>query len=479
MPSLAAIRFNAWKQRPRFACDHQLFLTLCKVVGISGLVLYLLYLSLFLNHSNSGSTSELILSPTESDYSTNISHLVFGLVSSVKTWKERRPYVEAWWQPNSMRGYLILDEPPPQELLPWPSTSPPFRVSLNYSKLEQESKHVAPNMIRMVMAIQETFRVGDEGVKWYVMAFDDSILFVDNWVDVLGKYDHNDYTYIGGQSETILSNMFFSFDQGFGGAGIALSYPLAAAMAKDLEGCIKRYPYAHSADFIVQFCVDEFGISLTPEKGIHQIDLRGDISGFLSAHPQARLLSLHHFDYVDPIFPSMDPIQSTFHLMRAEKVDHSRLLQQTICYDKTRNWSFSISWGYSVHIYEQIYSRTMLKRPLETFKPWVEKAVPPMFMFNTRWPCETPNVFFFDSIEKASNDWILTTYVRSSSPQYPHCPWSGNHFALHISKIHVFSFTEKLSQVGRSECCDVTVHDAGKNIAEVKLRTCKDDEIIA
>ncbi|KAE9462219.1 hypothetical protein C3L33_05875, partial [Rhododendron williamsianum] len=134
-----------------------------------------------------------------------------------------------------------------------------------------------------------------------------------------GKYDHTKYYYIGDYSESVLSNLFFSFDQGFGGGGIALSYPLAAAMVKDLKGCIRRYPFVRSADTIIQFCVDEFGVPLTVEKGIHQIDLVGDISGYLSAHPQSPLLSLHHLDFVDPIFPSMGRFQSTNHLMKPRK----------------------------------------------------------------------------------------------------------------------------------------------------------------
>ncbi|GFY94313.1 fringe-like protein [Actinidia rufa] len=378
------------KQKHRFSPD--LFVSRqCKILAISGLVLYLVFLRHF-KHPNCPPKTG-----SEKESPTNITHLMFGLVSSVKSWKDRRPYIESWWRPNVTRGYLFLDEAP---RLPWPSTSPPVRVSDNYSILEQESKHVAPIMIRMVLAIVETFREGRR------------------------------------RSEV-----------GFGGAGIALSYPLAAAMVKDLKGCIRRYPYLISADLITQFCVNEFGISLTVEKGIHQIDLRGDISGFLSSHPQAPLLSLHHFDYVDPIFPSMDSIQSTNHLMMAAKGDQSRLLQQSICYHRQRNWSFLISWGYSAHIYERIYPRSMLKRPLETFKPWIEKSKMAKFLFNTRWPCETPNVFFFESIKRASGNQVFTTYGRSSPPLYPDCPWKGNRFATYVSEIQVLSSATKLIEV--------------------------------
>ncbi|KAH7837982.1 hypothetical protein Vadar_020437 [Vaccinium darrowii] len=487
MPSLASMKLSALKQKTRFLSDNIVF-NFGGALAISGLVCVVCVF--FLNSFNYPSStffsslypkrtsSDPYPNPSRTDSPTNVSHLVFGLVTAVATWKPRKPYIDAWWQPNVTRGYIIIDKPLSEEFLPWPSTSPPYRVSDDTSKLERESRHVAPIMVRMVHAILETFREGDKGVRWYVMGFDDSVFFVDNWVDALAKYDHTKYYYIGDYSECVLSNLFFSFDQGFGGGGIALSYPLAAAMVKDLKGCIRRYPFVRSADTIIQFCVDEFGVPLTVEKGIHQIDLLGDISGYLSALPQSPLLSLHHLDFVDPIFPSMDRFQSTNHLMKAAKFDQSRLLQQTICYLRPQNWSFSVSWGYSVHIYETIHPRSMLKRPLETFRPWVKNAKPPKFMFNTRWPCETPRVFFFESVGKTVGNQIVTTYVRSASPVYPNCEWKGNNSTDNIKKIQVITSATKRKEIERSECGDI-VHVSGSNIAEIKLRDCKDDEIIA
>lgn len=470
-------------------------LNLCKISLVIGLLLYVFYLILVVrsdcsatnfftplqnksipNYShtslNSDESSERI--SHNGDSPTNISHLVFGLVSAIKSWRDRKPWIESWWRPNITRGYLILDKPDIKEFLPWPSSHPPYIISDDTSALEKVHKY--PIMVRMVHAILETFRKDQKGVRWYIMAFDDSVFFVDNWVKVLAKYDHTKYYYVGCYSETVMSNMWYSFEQGFGGAGIALSYPLAKAMAKEIKGCIRRYPDVRSADTIIQYCVDEFGVPLTVEKGIHQIDLLGDISGFLSARPQSPLVSLHHLDYVDPMFPSMDRFQSLNHLMKAANLDQSRILQQTICYDKKKKWSISVSWGYSVHIYEMIHPRSMLKRPLETFKPWVLQAKPPQYMFNTRWPCETPSFFFFESIEKISKDEIVTIYARSMPPAQPDCQWKPKNMTNHILKIRVISLTT-MKEIERSECCEISQKHE-KSVAEVRLRACKDGEII-
>ncbi|CAH2042662.1 unnamed protein product [Thlaspi arvense] len=213
------------------------------------------------------------------------------------------------------------------------------------------------------------------------------------------------------------------------------------------------------------------------------VDLKGDISGYLSSHPQSPLMSLHHFDQIEPIFPSLDRFQSANHLMKTARVDQSRMLQQTICYHQKTDWSFSISWGYSAHIYENIIPRTMLKRPLETFEPWVNRKEPPHYLFNTRWPpfsddCNAPHVFFFDSIDTSKTDQIVTTYVRSKPRGLETCSSSGNHSADHISKVRVFSPATKLLRVEKSECCDI-VDTGRRGIAEIKYRDCKHDEIIA
>lgn len=172
-----------------------------------------------------------------------------------------------------------------------------------------------------------------------------------------------------------------------------------------------------------------------------QIDLRRDISGLLSSHPQTPLLSLHHIDTVDPIFPKKSRAESINHLMKAVRVDSSRLLQQTICHNRATNWTVSVSWGYTAHLYESVLPRSFLRRPLETFSPW-KKTRPPVYMFNTRWPndnpCEAPHGFFFENVTR-DDVQIVTTYARASLRGLLPCSSSGNHSADHIDRIRVFS----------------------------------------
>ncbi|KAH6819618.1 hypothetical protein C2S51_003221 [Perilla frutescens var. frutescens] len=457
----------------------------CKFLLILGLSIYLFLISLSNNSKFPPSTITIAHdSSSQTKPPTNLSHLVFGLLGSEKAWHDRRHYIESWWRPNTTRGLVYLDKPPTGDLLPWSDASPPYRVSDNLDGFLEETKARAPVMIRMVHGIMEVVREMDrEDLRWVVMGDDDSIFMVENIVDVLGELDDSRYYYVGGKSEFIMSNYWFSFNQGFGGAGFMLSYPLAKALANDMENCLRRNAAFISADFITMLCISDIGVNLSPHNGIHQIDLRGNLSGFLSSHPKSPLISLHHLDAVEPIFPDMDRYEAARHLMKAAAADQPRMLQQTICHHRQSNWSISVSWGYSAHIYERIIPRSRLQLPLETFEPWSSTSRPrPLYMFNTRLPsnnsCEAPHVFFFKevrnkvvSMHKGS---ILTTYSRAAPRGMPPCAKNTADF---ISEIRVFSPATKRKRMDRCECCDII--SVGDTSAELKFRECMMNEVIA
>ncbi|XP_059430198.1 uncharacterized protein LOC132163833 [Corylus avellana] len=206
--------------------------TLHKSVPISGLLLFLFCIFSLNPPSNYQPFSRPTTTPSSS---TNISHIVFGIVGALNTWNSRKPYVESWWRPNITRGYLFLDGQPTPEFQPWPSNLPPFHVSEDVRKIPTFPKTVRLIPARIVRTIIEAFRKGDKNVRWYVMGDDDTIFFVDNLIGVLAKYNHSKYYYIGSNSDFVKSNYDFSFDMAFGGAGYALSYPLVEALAAKLD----------------------------------------------------------------------------------------------------------------------------------------------------------------------------------------------------------------------------------------------------
>lgn len=82
----------------------------------------------------------------------------------------------------------------------------------------------------------------------------------------------------------------------------------------------------------------------------------------------APLVSLHHLDYVDPLFPQLTRIEALKKLISAYKMDPDRALQHSFCYDQRRNWSVSVSWGYTVQFYPMLETAKKLETAFLTFQ---------------------------------------------------------------------------------------------------------------
>lgn len=149
----------------------------------------------------------------------------------------------------------------------------------------------------------------------------------------------------------------------------------------------------------------------------YQVDLRGDLLGMLSAHPLAPLVSLHHLDNVEPLFPSMNRTMALKLLFEAVNVDPARILQQTVCYDRLKMLTISVSWGYAVQVFEGNQLLPDLLSLQQTFTPWRRNRniISGLYIFNTREfprdPCEKPAIFFLESMF-FGRDRINSNYSR-------------------------------------------------------------------
>ncbi|KAB1217827.1 hypothetical protein CJ030_MR3G014763 [Morella rubra] len=189
-------------------------------------------------------------------------------------------------------------------------------------------------------------------------------------------------------------------------------------------------------------------------RSMPMFDIRGDPYGILAAHPLAPLLSLHHLDYLEPIFPNQTQIDSAKSLMRAYRLDPSRILQQSFCYDLKRKWSVSIAWGYSIQIYTSLLTARFLERPLLTFKTWRSWNNGP-FTFNTRPlssdPCDQPVTYFLNEAVEVAKSGTVTTYKKFAAKQGNSCGRADYARATAVRRIRVSSL--KMDQsIGERTC---------------------------
>ncbi|KAJ9175754.1 hypothetical protein P3X46_014277 [Hevea brasiliensis] len=415
---------------------------------------------------------------------TNISHILFGIGGSAATWKDRSRYSSLWWDANKTRGFVWLDEIPEYKINDRPEISvPPYRVSSpEWTKFKFSSSRSA---VRIARIISDSFRLNLPSVRWFVMGDDDTVYFTENLVSVLAKHDHNQMWYIGGNSESVEQNVMHSYDMAFGGGGFAISYPLAEKLFNILDGCLDRYYYFYGSDQRIWACISEIGVPLTREQGFHQFDIRGNAYGLLAAHPVAPLVSLHHLDYVDSLFPYKNQTDSLKSLNRAYRLDPPRILQQTFCHDYNRKWSISIAWGYTVQLYPFLLPAKDLQTPLQTFKTWRSWSEGP-FTFNTQPmksdPCELPVVFMLEQAEEVGQSGSMTSYQRLEPRPERKCNRTDYAEAMSLQGIIVSAL--KLDpeywtkdQARRRQCCDLMGGIKNNNM-QIRIRKCRPWETI-
>ncbi|KAG9139606.1 hypothetical protein Leryth_027091 [Lithospermum erythrorhizon] len=339
---------------------------------------------------------------------TTLDQIIFGIASNDKSWLRRKDFVKLWWRPDQMRGCVFLENPPSSSTPQNDSTSlPPICISGDTSSFRYTFKRGLRSAIRVARVVSETVALNHSNVKWYVFGDDDTIFFPENLLKTLSKYDHNLWYYIGASSESYKQNKDFSYDMAFGGAGFAISYPLAMILAKHFDTCLERYPHIYGSDGRIHACIAELGIVLTHESGFHQMDVRGDMFGLLAAHPLRPLVTLHHLEITEPIFPNRTALSALDHLLQAYNIDPHRIFQQTVCYDRWFSWTISISWGYAIQVHgRHVFLPDAIRKPA-TYIPWKKGGENQLYNHDTAEhhpdPCRRPVVFYMDSASSGRN----------------------------------------------------------------------------
>ncbi|KAL0390163.1 UNVERIFIED_CONTAM: hypothetical protein Scaly_0373400 [Sesamum calycinum] len=309
--------------------------------------------------------------PERQDTTLQLKHVVFGIAASSSLWESRKEYIKLWWRPNETRGVVWLDSKvnvskEEERLLP------ELRISQDTSSFKYTHRQGKRSALRISRVVSETLRMGMEDV----------------------------------------------------------SYPLAKELETMQDRCIQRYPGLYGSDDRIQACMAELGVPLTKETGFHQYDVYGNLLGLLGAHPVTPLVSLHHLDVVDPIFPGLDRVESLRRLFESAEHDTASIAQQSFCYDKDRYWSISVSWGYVVQIMRGVISPRELEMPTRTFLNWYKRADYTAYAFNTRpvtrHPCQKPFLFYLSSVRYDEKRGHIIGIYSLHKDQFPYCRWKSD-----------------------------------------------------
>ncbi|XP_075478738.1 uncharacterized protein LOC142519580 [Primulina tabacum] len=408
---------------------------------------------------------------------TRLEHVVFGIGASSKLWDRRKEYIKIWWRPDEMRGFAWLDQPVDHD-----ESLPQVKISSNTSEFPYNHVGGDRSALRISRIVSEIVRLELDDVRWIVLGDDDTFFVADNLVRVLSKYDHTKFYYIGSTTESHRQNLYFSYHMAYGGGGFAISYPLAKELEKMQDRCMQRYPTMYGSDDRIHACMSELGVPLTKEVGFHQLDIYGNPMGLLSAHPVAPLVTLHHLDVMDPIFPNVDQAHALKRLRMPMRLDSAALMQQSICYDKARNWTISNSWGYTSHIYRGLIRAIDMEKPTRTFLDWYRGGDGAGLIFNTRPfgtnSCERPSVYvlsnavFNNATNQTASEYVLSNSERS-------CGWKMDYDPSSIYRVEVYKKPDPnlWDKPPRRNCCTVLSTQKEGTVA-VDVHECAEGETI-
>ncbi|KAE9587937.1 hypothetical protein Lalb_Chr22g0350111 [Lupinus albus] len=248
------------------------------------------------------------------------------------------------------------------------------------------------------------------------------------------------------------------------------------------------YSYSCKYHYSITMCIQKsvFLATRNFKPDLHLVniyDVYGDLLGLLGAHPVTPLVSLHHLDVVEPIFSGMTRVRSVRHLMESVNQDSSSIIQQSICYDKNRYWSISVSWGYVVQILRGVMSPRELEMPSRTFLNWYKRADYTAYAFNTRpvykHPCEKPFVYYmsrthYDSTKKQ----IIGVYMRNKYSKSPNCRWKMES-PDKVTSIVVIKRRDPLrwKRSPRRDCCRIIPSSKSSSTMYLMVTNCRDGEV--
>ncbi|KAJ3680294.1 hypothetical protein LUZ60_016572 [Juncus effusus] len=435
------------------------------------------------------STNKSTSIPSQVKYTpTGLQHIVFGIASSARLWDKRKEYIKLWFRPNQMRGFVWLDKPvkessPSSASSPHQLGLPMLKISSDTSKFPYTHRQGHRSAIRLSRIVSETYRLSLPNVRWYVMGDDDTAFVPANLVRVLSKFDHRQPYYIGSQSESHLQNIFFSYNMAYGGGGFAISRALAQKLAGMQDSCLNRYPALYGSDDRIQACMAELGIPLTRHLGFHQYDVYGDLLGLLSAHPVTPLVSLHHLDVVQPIFPNVSRAEAVRKLFDGPvRIDSAGTMQQSICYDSKNRWTVSVSWGFVVQVVKGIMSPREMEMPARTFLNWYKRADYKAYAFNTRPvarnPCQKPYVYYMYNASLEREYRTSVTQYKLHRTDRPACRWKMADPADRMDRIVVYKKPDAglWDRAPRRNCCRVMKSPGSERTMSIDVGVCREGE---
>ncbi|KAM0258002.1 hypothetical protein ACHAQJ_004045 [Trichoderma viride] len=222
----------------------------------------------------------------------NLSNVIFGVATTLSRLQDSAPQIAHWMSgTGALFLAIVVDESVTDDSLTsleWLYDS--HDVSLTAIRPWNCSFNVNEQHFAIIRDLND---YSNQGTQWAAI-IDDDTFFPSPYsiTQLLSSYDASVPAYIGGLSESQGAVDYFGV-MAYGGAGVFMSMPLVQQLDLHVDDCLAE-SYTREGDGLLSGCIyNHTQTQLTAIPGLHQLDMRGDLSGFYESGGLP--LSLHHW----------------------------------------------------------------------------------------------------------------------------------------------------------------------------------------
>jgi hypothetical protein len=289
----------------------------------------------------------------------NIEEIYFLLTTNTKRIRRTINFIKFWSKSSNVKCLIVFEEKDflgsegIKEYIQSNEISCQIKTS-NIKRYEERDFQLVQLAWNDIKKLNKS-----KNISWFAIGDDDTIWFINNLLKTLEEYNSSKLIYLGNISDRNESIQRHGNDYAYGGGGILLSKPLIQLINQYYQQCQKLFFNLLGGDQILGKCITQLlNINLTINKHFHQIDLQGNIQGFLQSGING-LVTLHHmFSLWEPFpeehFKYEKDILNTIQL--AYYTFHQLFFQRFFKRNFQSNQTLLLTIGYSFTLFNRILS---------------------------------------------------------------------------------------------------------------------------
>ncbi|KAL4930735.1 glycosyltransferase family 31 protein [Aspergillus undulatus] len=215
------------------------------------------------------------------------SHMIFGVATTLEKLEDSLDAITHWAARTNAHIVAVVEQGGSSTRSRIQNRAEILGLRITITQTEDDRWDRYFSLVRVLYQYHD-----DEKTQWAVLMDDDTFFpSMRNLIARLATYDATSLQYIGAMTED-LARLSGTGYMAYGGAGIFLSLPLLSDLQYVFETC---HSLKDKGDRMLASCIYAHSTAkFTWERGLYQLDIHGDASGFFESG-RSLPLSVHHW----------------------------------------------------------------------------------------------------------------------------------------------------------------------------------------